>query len=298
MTIMHKNQHRNFLTRKGKKVKVKTEYVELNLGVDELIDAVGKIKGSFKNKSHRAAKLIDRWDALESKFESMIERGRGWTKQARLAYATLLMMETGIRTGNESSAEGWVCENQIVCRKANKEKKLKVGDVIWRHPMYGKHVATYGLTTLQNGHVIKKGKKKIQIAFVGKKLVDQHFIISNPTLVEWMDTVRSDDSFLGIKYHELKNFVKKYVGRGFTPKDIRMAKVNMIFIDLFGGTPAREAFEEASTKTARRKVLMDTIAETAEKIGHTKSVCKSAYLSSDLLHHINTAGDIHPQRRK
>ncbi len=253
------------------------------MNVDDLVDAVGKTRGSFKAKSNRAAKLIAQWDSLERKFESMIERGNGSSETARLAYATLLMMETGIRTGNETSAEGWICENQIVCRKANKEKKLKVGDVIWKHPMYGKHVQTYGLTTLLNGHVIKKGRKKLQIAFVGKKLVDQVLTVKNPTLVKWLNEVRCDDSFLGISYHELKKFVKKYVGKGYTPKDIRMAKVNMIFIDIFGNSPRREEFEEATTKSARKKILAQTIEETAGIIGHTKSVCRSAYLSAPLL---------------
>jgi len=263
------------------------------MDVDELIDAVGKTKGRFASKSNRIAKLIGMWPGLEKRFVSMIEHGHGSTDKARLAYATLLMMETGIRTGRESSAEGWICENQIICRKPNKEKKLKVGDVIWRHPMFGKHVSTYGLTTLLNKHVrlrIRKikGKKKpfLQVSFVGKKLVDQRLIVEHPTLIRYVKDVRSEDTFLGIKYPELFKFVKKYVGKGYTPKDIRMTKVNLIFIDIFGNDPRREEFEEATTKSARKRILSEVIEETANIIGHTKSVCRSAYLSSDLLTHI------------
>lgn len=257
------------------------------MDVNELIDAVGLKRGHFATKSNRISKLIGMWPGLEAKFESMIVRGGGTTETARLAYAVLLMMETGIRTGNETSAEGWICENQIICRKDNKAKKLKVGDVIWQHPLYGQHVKTFGLTTLLNSHVKKKGKK-LTIEFVGKKLVDQELVVTNPTLVKYCPHVRSQDTFLGIAYNDLKKFVKKSVGKGFTPKDIRMTKVNLIFVDIFGNDPRRTEFEDATTKGARKRILSEVIEETANKIGHTKSVCRSAYLSAPLISHITT----------
>lgn len=255
------------------------------MDVNQLIDAVGKIKGPFTNKSNRVAKLIAGWPTLEHKIVGMIERGQGHTSTAKLAYATLLMMETGIRTGNEKSAEGWICENQIICRKDNPAKGLKVGDVIWRHPLYGQHVQTFGLTTLRGNHANLK-RKRLTISFVGKKLVDHELIVKHPTLIKFYKKRPSYALWLGIEYNDLKKFVKKYVGKNYTPKDIRMAKVNIIFIEIFGNDPRRTEFEDATTKSARKKILSEVIGQTADIIGHTKSVCRSAYLSADLIKRI------------
>jgi DNA topoisomerase IB len=257
------------------------------MDVPTLIENVGKVKGHFKTKSNRAAKLIEIWDDLESKFVSMVERGQGQTETARLAYALLLMMETGIRTGNESSAEGWKCVNQIVCRKDNPAKNLKIGDIIWRHPEYGKMVSTYGLTTLLNEHIKGRGKV-LKINFIGKKLVDQDLTVRHPTLLKHRPKGKPKELWLGIDYYSLKKFVKKYVGKGYTPKDLRMAKVNILFISKFGVDPYKSDFASCTTKGGRKKILASAIEETANIVGHTKSVCRSAYLSAPLLSYILT----------
>jgi DNA topoisomerase IB len=250
-----------------------------------LIDLVGKRRGHFKHKSSRIAKLIEIWPQLESKMERFIVRGQNQTWQSRLSYGILLMMETGIRTGNEGSAEGWICQNQIVAKKDNPQKGIKVGDVIWHHPLYGQHVQTFGLTTLLNKHV-RRWKTKLRIDFVGKKLVDQSLYTRHPVLCRYCPRGKSNELFLEIDYYSLKKFVKKYVGRQYTPKDIRMAKANLVFIEKF----AKQAnqFEQQTTKSARRKILSDVIEQTALVIGHLKGTCRSAYLSQPLvmyLHH-------------
>src|SRR5579863_10210435 len=143
-----------------------------------LLDYVGNPRGRYSDKNNRAAKLISIWDDLTEKFSRMTERGNGESDTARHAYGLLLMMETGIRVGNESSAEGWISENQIVARKSNKEKGIKKGDVIWQHEKFGELVQTYGLTTLLNKHVRLK-KDKLILSFTGKKLVDQRLTVKN-----------------------------------------------------------------------------------------------------------------------
>jgi DNA topoisomerase IB len=190
------------------------------------------------------------------------------------------MMETGIRTGNEGSAEGWICVNQIVCRKTNKAKGLKKGDIIWRHPEYGKHVSTYGLTTLLQDHVSPhiQNRPGLTISFTGKKLVDQKLTTKHPTLIKYCPNNGQGNLWLGISYPQLKKFVKKYVGSKYTPKDLRM-----IFVNLFGVDPHKKDFAAATTKSGRKKILSDAIEETANIIGHTKSVCRSAYLSQPML---------------
>lgn len=254
----------------------------------ELTEATGKKRGHFASKCNRVAKLIEVWADLESKMVSMIERGSGSTDTARLAYATLLMMETGIRVGNESSAEGFVCENRMVAQKSNKERGIKKGDVIYQHPNYGKVCKTYGLTTLLCDHVHSNGKR-LTFSFLGKKMVEQNLVTSHKSLVRhcpYLSHSANGNLWLDITYNELKKFVKKYVGKNYTPKDLRMAKVNIIFIGLFSKPPYKDEWKTATSKSARNKILGACIEETASIIGHTKGVCKSAYLSKDLITYI------------
>ena len=228
----------------------------------DLIAAVGKIRGRMTNKENRAAKIIDRWPELQDKFRGMVVRGNGRTETARLAYGVLVMMETGIRVGNEGSAEGLICENK------------------WSE-FYGKLMKTYGLTTLLHRHVTR-GKGKYSLRFTGKKGVAQELIVEDKLLVEYApDRGARDESWLNITYPELFKFVKRSVGAKFNPKDIRTAKVNLLFCETWNSKDAE--FTKATTKSARKKVVREAIVEVADKIGHTPGVCRSSYLSRGVL---------------
>lgn len=252
-----------------------------------LLEAVGDIRGRFSSKENRAAKLLAEWSDLRNKLEGMIDRGMARTENSLLAYAVLVMMETGIRVGNEGSAEGWVCDNQIVAKKDNPEKGIKVGDVIWRHPMYGQHVQTFGLTTLLNKHVKRKRKPPV-LDFTGKKLVDQTLPLHNKTLQAFLPNGPLDDLWLGVTYNSLRKFVKRYVGHNFMPKDIRTAVVNLKFSRRFGCQHAAE-YAEAETKKARKAIVAECVEATANEIGHTKSVCRTAYLSKEMMDELMSA---------
>lgn len=226
-----------------------------------LIVHVGKVRGRF-GKDNRAAKLIGEWDSLAAKLEGMVVRGRGVTDSARMAYAVLVMMETGIRVGNEGSAEGFVCENKFL-------------------PEFGKVVQTYGLTTLLGKHV-KIRRHHLVLSFTGKKLVGQELTISNSVLVEWCPKVKAGEKWLGVEYPDLFKFVKRYVGRRFTPKDIRTAKVNKLFCETWDDEYV-ELWEGQSSASGRKKIVREAVKKTAAVIGHTPAVCKSAYLSKGMM---------------
>lgn len=270
---------------------------------DYLIQNVGNTRGHFSKKENRAAKLLDMWSDLETKMIGMIKRGNGKSESARHAYGVLLMMETGIRIGNESSAEGWVCDFEILAKEDGeyksgdkKGKKFRKGDVIYQHPLFGQHVRTYGLTSLLHSHVTKR-TTFIEVSFTGKKHVAQDLEVRHPVLYRYMPTGSPEELFLGITKHSLTKFIKRYVGRQFKPKDLRTACVNLQFINRFSRDPLASDFAEAPTKGARKKVLALAIEQTAEQIGHTKGVCKSAYLSSPLLRLIADAA-VNPDNYK
>ena len=214
--------------------------------------SVGNVRGHFSNPDNRAAKLLAEWKNLSAKFERMVVDGKGKTETARLAYAALLIMETGIRVGNEESAKGRECINK-------------------HSPHCGKQVQTFGVTTLLNKHVKKSGTE-LTLQFVGKKAVEQSLTTNNPIFLQFAPSGDSELSWLEIDYPLLFRFLKRYVGRQFTPKDLRRAKVNQVFLSLLAGA-----------KDPNKKAVRELIAQTAEIIGHTKGVCKRSYLSSVLI---------------
>lgn len=267
----------------------------------DLIPLVGNPGGRFGTKEGRVAKLIAGWDALKVKMAGMVERGNGHSETARLAYATLLMMETGIRVGNESSAEGLVSDNQRVAKEDGVAKSdnpalgikkgdpVRAGQVIWQSPHHGQLIKTYGLTTLLNRHVsaiIDYGRVGFSLSFTGKKNVEQELEVYNDVLLKYLPNADfkgpKDVRWLGIDYPALFKFVKKYVGRRFTPKDVRAAKVNLHFMTRFARDHA-DSYAKAVRKSEQKAVVRSCLVDTAAHIGHTPGVCKSAYLSKTLI---------------
>lgn len=229
----------------------------------DLRTLVGNPRGRNADKNHRVAKLMKEWKTLRAKMEGMVKRGHAGTDTSLCAYATLLIMETGIRVGNEESAEGFECVNK-------------------HHPLFGQVVTTYGVTTLQNRHVTEK-LGGLVLEFCGKKLVDQNLFTGNPTLVKYRPKAGpADVLWLGVTDAMLRKFVKRYVGRAFTPKDIRRTFVNILFCDRFHDD-YEDSFLWQTKKSERNKVVRTCIEDTAATVGHTPGVCRSAYLSHPML---------------
>jgi len=287
-----------------------------------LTDAVGIANGHYKSKFNRVRKLIDMWPYLEQKMIHIIERGDGISDSARCAYGVLLTMQTGIRIGNESSAEGYVSvKTEYVSvpitasdrtKAAEKNKELKGthkyvpvrkynddGEYVvqpeYKHlPRYIRidkqmilskdydhpEIQTFGLTTLRTEH-IKMTSKHLHIKFLGKKAVHQDLITTHPTLVKYANMEAEKGLWLGLDYLMLYAFIKKYIGKQFKPKDLRTAVINVKYIQLL-----QETFHTTKnilTKKDGNAYVKTLIINIADMIGHTPSVCKSAYISPRLV---------------
>src|SRR3972149_7984311 len=160
--------------------------------------SVGNTKGQLVNPDNRCARILRDWEELTEKLERFVAAGHGETEHARLAYAALLIMETGIRPGNEESAEGRVSVNKF-------------------SPNFGQPVQTFGVTTLQRRHV--QITECLTLDFIGKKAVQQTLSTKNPTLIKYAPPIDSSEtSWLGIDYPSLFVFVAKSIGFMYTPK--------------------------------------------------------------------------------
>jgi hypothetical protein len=291
-----------------------------------LINAVARSNGHYSSKFNRVRKLIDMWGYLEDKMIHIIERGHGISEQARCAYGVLLIMQTGIRVGNESSSEGYVSVKtefvKIPITPADREKAAIKGKHLkgthkmvpvreynedgeyvlkpqYAHlPRYIRidkewistddydypEIQTFGLTTLKTQH-IKIGRNNLRIQFIGKKGVHQDLSINHPTLVKYaaMPPCQNSDNptWLCIDYPTLWYFIKKYIGKQFKPKDLRTAVINIKYINQL-----QQSFHSVkliNKKKDSNAYIKNLITQVAEQIGHTPSVCKSAYLSPKLI---------------
>lgn len=145
-----------------------------------------------------------------------------------------------------------------------------------------------GLLTLKLLHVNIINSEKLTISFVGKDQVSHSFTIKSKYAVTHAKLIKDPNQFYfcykdedkvlsKITESQLYKFMRdKY--DGIRIKDIRTYGANYIFINLIS-----ECLELTPKKT-----ISKTIAKTAETIGHTKSICKSAYLVDEIIQYVTS----------
>lgn len=225
----------------------------------EKITFYGKAKGSNTNKFNRVNKLAKDYNALYSKLIGMVERGsNSCTENYRCAVATLLLMETGIRVGNETSAEGY---NTVPHPHAKVQES--------------KFVQTYGLTTLKREHV-KSRNGNVMFDFSGKKQVRNTFNVPS-TLSKYVKQLAKcgNEPVFGITDYQLTKFIKVYVGKQFSPKDFRTLRANIYAEQL----AEKINWEDMKLKKDIRKGIKSVYEGVAEKLNNTPGVCKKNYIN-------------------
>jgi len=212
-------------------------------------------------KFNRYAKLGLNADKVIAKFKDLIQK-QPLSKEAHLAYACLLMLQSGIRVGNEDSAAGY--ESQLSGNP-------------------GEFVQTYGVTTLKPEHV-EIHDNTLVLHFLGKKQVEQNIKIEDPFMVsfgeDYLDAaVGTQETWLGVDLGDLTRFIKLNFGEQFVPKDLRTFKANVTAFDLM-----RPYLDEAPVekKDAKEETKM-LVAGVAEALGNTPAVAKGAYLDARML---------------
>lgn len=219
-------------------------------------DPIAKKKAKFQ----RMARIASNLPEIEKKLWNIINSKKN---DAKFAYSVLLMINTGIRSGNEGSAEGYICN-------------------IKNHELFGQTIQTYGITTLKKEHIEFKNDKLI-IEFLGKKAVEQNIQINDPDLVKWGQYFYNNsktDLWLDIKKNELSEFIKSKIGKKYSIKDFRTVKAN-----LTAGTKAVE-LNTPEKPTSKKDVTQEvkTIVETvSEQLGNTPSIAKGAYINPEIL---------------
>ena len=162
-----------------------------------------------------------------------------------------LLIDTHLRVGNEKYAEG------------NR---------------------TYGLTTLRQKHLIDHGDH-FRFSFIGKSKIPHNVIVPPeysyflrklilPNKEKPLFWYTANNKMKTIDSEELNYFLKDHMGKEYTCKDFRTWSANIVFIN---------AFLKNSKKDKGKKVVLQSIDESARELGHTRNISRKSYISNTLL---------------
>jgi len=221
-----------------------------------------KQKDKSRAKFARVRIIAKNWSDIKKKLTQKLEK-----EDSQEAYALLISAKTGIRIGNEFSAEGYV----------SKVKKIE-----------GQFIQTYGLSTLLKKHVSFQDDKMI-LDFLGKKAVEQYMEVTDPMLVEYgkkFYKANEGEKFLNIDKLEISRFIRTNINQVLTIKDFRTFCANCeafkIYKKYIEGTPIPE------TKSSLSKEIKLILEKVSDKLHNTPGICKSAYISPIFIDYVTS----------
>lgn len=207
-------------------------------------------------QQHREEKKyakLARLDRAISKVRQMVARHlrlHGLPKQKVVAAAVRLIDETWMRVGNER---------------------------------YAKENGSYGVTTLRNKHLMTSSTKLV-LDFPGKSGKKHQLELENPSLARLLSRFKSvrgtylfqflDESGkpVPIKSDDVNAYLKEASGVKMTAKDFRTWHATKL---------AAQLVKERQPET--QKEVKAIVAEVAEKLGNTPTICRKSYISAEVL---------------
>jgi DNA topoisomerase-1 len=153
---------------------------------------------------------------------------------------------------------------------------------------YARENASFGLTTLRDRHVRIEGET-LRFRFTGKSGKEHAFSISDPalarivkrsqdlpgqTLFQYID---DDGHRHEIESSDVNAYLQDITGQDFTAKDFRTWAGTVL------AAKALWDHDPPETERAASKMIVAAIDETAECLGNTRAVCRTAYIHPAVL---------------
>lgn len=221
----------------------------------------GNFKGNTSVKFNRIAMIASRYNEIVKDLDEIIKDETDSTNNFKdiqtsqvynLSVAFKLILQTGIRIGNESSAEGFMSSY-----------KTKGKEVLAK---------TYGLTTLLPEHITFKGSIAY-LDFTGKKHVENNFILSHKLSKLVRPIYDSNfDTVFNIDEYTLTKFIKDVTSPYFSSKDFRTFRANVY------ANEVAKRIDKPNTKKEYREAVREVAEYVSEKLNNTVGVVKSSYI--------------------
>ena len=149
---------------------------------------------------------------------------------------------------------------------------------------------SYGLTTLRQKHCYKNANQYF-LSFDGKSKI--HHVIEipkkyNPYFDLLLKLNNNDVLFWysggnEITSDTLNEYLKQHMG-DYTCKDFRTYSANVLFIKAF--------LKNAKNPVGVKKIILQSIDQSAEKLGHSRSISRKSYISQSLIDYCVDAFDV------
>jgi DNA topoisomerase I len=159
--------------------------------------------------------------------------------------------------------------------------------------VYAAENGSYGIATLRRRHVEVKGDTVV-FDFTGKHGQQQHRELRDRKVARIVKSLMELPGYEVFKYRDeagnlidvkrrhINQYIKEVMGGQFSAKDFRTWAGTLICACALARAEAKMVAGNGN-KRARRKALGAAIKETAEHLGNTPAVCRSAYINPSVL---------------
>jgi DNA topoisomerase-1 len=154
---------------------------------------------------------------------------------------------------------------------------------------YARANGSYGLTTLRDRHAAIRGGT-LRLSFRGKSGVHQQVELDDPQVArivrqsqdlpgqELFQFLDEDGERRPIGSADVNDYLRRVSGGDFTAKDFRTWHASALTLERLHPC-------EAGSPTEARRLIKGVIAEVAEALGHTQTVCRKSYVHPRVLGH-------------
>jgi DNA topoisomerase-1 len=156
--------------------------------------------------------------------------------------------------------------------------------------VYASENGSYGLATLRPNHVKVKGDV-VEFDFPGKSGVQQsrqlkdrqvakvvRHLLRHPSR-EVFKYRNGDGQFVNVTRQHINDYIRNVMGENFSAKDFRTWAGTLVCACAL----ARMGTEVVEKPTVRKRKVVEAIKETAEVLGNTVAVCRSAYICPEII---------------
>jgi len=156
--------------------------------------------------------------------------------------------------------------------------------------VYASENGSYGLATLRRQHVKVKGDV-VEFDFPGKSGVRQtqqlkdrqvarvvRSLLRHPSR-EVFKYQNGDGQFVNVTRQHINDYIREVMGESFSAKDFRTWAGTLVCANAL----ARLGTELVEKPASRKRKVLEAIKETAEVLGNTVAVCRSAYICPEII---------------
>jgi len=166
--------------------------------------------------------------------------------------------------------------------------------------VYASENGSYGLATLRPKHVKIKANV-VEFDFPGKSGVRQSRQLKDRQVAKVVRGLlrhpsrevfkyrNGNGQFVNVTRQHINDYIREVMGENFSAKDFRTWAGTLVCACAL----ARIGTEVVEKPTARKRKVVEAIKETAEVLGNTVAVCRSAYICPEIIQNFENGKMIH-----